>query len=326
MYRPKVTPAIRTMTAIAGLMMLSALPSSAQTLRIAKSPDTTITYTPLDVGIRAGLFKELGLSLEISGFGGDARLAQAAVADAFDIGFGGAATLGFEIKGTPVTAVASIMDTMAWLSLQVPANSPIKSLKDLRGKKVAVPTPGSLTVYVLRDVERRMNWPRDSIQAVSLGSPTAMYAGMKAGQVDALVTALDGGYGLEARGEGRNAVNFGPDFGKFHSLIIYASNTMIKNHPDQLKSFLKGWLQSVAYTQKNKDKSLPAMMAVTHPPEPVVSRSYDELASAYSTSGRFDPAAIKREIDSLVELGIVDRSDADSVKLSDLYTGAFLPN
>ncbi len=49
-----------------------------------------------------------GLDIEISGFGGDAKLQQAMAADAVDIGLGSGPGMAFIVKGSPVKAIAAM--------------------------------------------------------------------------------------------------------------------------------------------------------------------------------------------------------------------------
>ena len=60
----------------------------AETLRVGKAGREAFSFVPADIGARTGLFKRHGADIEISSFGGDARLQQAMAADGIDIGLG----------------------------------------------------------------------------------------------------------------------------------------------------------------------------------------------------------------------------------------------
>src|SRR5258705_331190 len=68
-------------------------------LRVGKAQAQTFAFVPADVGVEAGIFKKHGLDVEISNFGGDAKLLQALSADAIDIAMGGGPTFAFIVKG-----------------------------------------------------------------------------------------------------------------------------------------------------------------------------------------------------------------------------------
>src|SRR5262249_44852078 len=67
-----------------GLMFvaLSVSIASAETLRVGKAGREAFSFVPVDVGARTGIFRNHNLDLEISSFGGDARIQQAMAADA----------------------------------------------------------------------------------------------------------------------------------------------------------------------------------------------------------------------------------------------------
>jgi ABC-type nitrate/sulfonate/bicarbonate transport system substrate-binding protein len=74
--------------AFAVTVSMVAGPSSgaAETLRIGKAGREAFSFVPVDVGAQIGIFKKHGLDLEISSFGGDARIQQAMTADGIDVG------------------------------------------------------------------------------------------------------------------------------------------------------------------------------------------------------------------------------------------------
>ena len=55
-------------------------------------------------------FKKHGIDVEISSFGGDARVQQAMAADGIDIGLGSGPGLAFIVKGSPVKGIAAMAD------------------------------------------------------------------------------------------------------------------------------------------------------------------------------------------------------------------------
>ena len=62
--------------------------ASAETLRVGKAGRDAFSFVPADIGARTGIFRQYGVDIEISSFGGDARLQQAMAADGIDVGLG----------------------------------------------------------------------------------------------------------------------------------------------------------------------------------------------------------------------------------------------
>src|SRR3954463_8227085 len=72
--------ALRWAAAISAVSLVVALAvpaNAAEKIRVGKAVPFAWTFTPLDVGIQAGIFAKNGLDIEASSFGGDARMQQA---------------------------------------------------------------------------------------------------------------------------------------------------------------------------------------------------------------------------------------------------------
>src|SRR4051812_48949369 len=82
---------------LAFMLTLVALPASAETLRVGKAGREAFSFVAADVGAAEGLYKKNGLDIEISSFGGDARLQQAMTADGIDVGLGSGPGLAFVV-------------------------------------------------------------------------------------------------------------------------------------------------------------------------------------------------------------------------------------
>src|SRR5450759_3273015 len=125
---------------------VTAIPAGAETLRVGKAGRDAFSFVPVDIGMRTGIFKKNGLDIEISSFGGDARVQQAMAADGIDIGLGSGPGLAFIAKGSPVKGIAAMAGPPLLLAIVVRPDGP-KTAADLKGKKVSVSTAGSLTYW-----------------------------------------------------------------------------------------------------------------------------------------------------------------------------------
>jgi len=177
--------------------------SAADTVRVGKAVPFAWTFTPIDVGIETGLFAKQGLELTVTGFAGDARVQQALVSDSIDFGLGSGAGMGFLAKGVPAKAVAAMAGAPMNMSLVVSYDSPIKSLDQIKGKKIGITTVGSLTDWLLKRVVADRKWAPNDVTAVTVGGMDSTKAALKTGQIDGVVIALELGYALEAAKEWR---------------------------------------------------------------------------------------------------------------------------
>ena len=113
---------------------------AAQKISVSKAVGEAWTFLPLDVGQKYGIFARNGLDVNIVNFQGDAKLQQGLAADSVSFGLGSGPGMAFAAKGAPAFAVAAYFGAPKNISVIVGENSPIKMVKDLKGKTIAIST------------------------------------------------------------------------------------------------------------------------------------------------------------------------------------------
>src|ERR1700684_890302 len=166
------------------LLALSAQAASAETLRVGKAGREAFSFVPLDVGVRTGIFKQHGLDIQIANFGGDAKLQQAMAADAIDIALGSGPGLAFIVKGSPVRGIAAMAGPPLLFALVVRNDDSVKTVDDLKGRKIGVSTVGSVTSWIISEVSRQRGWGFDGITQVPIGENAARVAGARGKRLD----------------------------------------------------------------------------------------------------------------------------------------------
>jgi NitT/TauT family transport system substrate-binding protein len=126
---------------------LASTAAAEDTLRLAVGAPNNWDTCVSDVGVRAGIFKKHGLALDLLYTQGGGETIQAVIAGSADIGIAAGTTgvLGAFAKGAPLRIIAAGTTGAGDLYWYVPANSPIKSFKDLDGKTVGYSTNGAST-------------------------------------------------------------------------------------------------------------------------------------------------------------------------------------
>ncbi|HEX9144163.1 MAG TPA: ABC transporter substrate-binding protein [Candidatus Binatia bacterium] len=295
--------------------------SAAETLRVGKSVPQAFSFVPLDVGIKNGIFKKNGLEIESSAFAGDAKMQQAMAADSIDIGIGSGPAMAFIVKGAPIKAIAAMAGRPLLLTLAVRADGSVKSVADLRGKKVGVSTVGSLTYWVADELSRQQGWGAGGIAVTPVGTFKSMLAALKTKQIDGMVTDVATAYEMEKSGTGKILFRFGDLVKDFHIHVIFATNKGIGSRPDALRAFMKGWFETIGFMRKNKANTVDIAKDIMETDAEISGRVYDELMPMFSDDGKFDAKALAVLSRSYVELQILDK-EPDMTKL---YTEAFLP-
>ena len=288
-------------------------------LRIGTPEAVGFNFYMLDAGIDLGIFRKYDLDIERIDVEGGAKLHQAMAAGSLDIALGGGTDLLFVAKGSPEKAVAVLGTAPANLAVLVRGDSPIKTIEDLKGKKIAATTVGSLTSWFAQEIARREGWGVDGVTLVYLGGNESMLAGLATKTVDAVSGSLEVGHIRGAQGKYRMIVKGGAFVHDFVASVIYASNATIAERPDALRRFLKGWFEMVAYLRRHKQEAIPLMAKIMKAPEDAVARIYDDEIDSYPTDGRFDRHSLHIVEQALVDFHRIDKMPDDSALLTEAY-------
>jgi ABC-type nitrate/sulfonate/bicarbonate transport system substrate-binding protein len=307
---------------VAAAVVAASAAHAADKVRVGKSVNQPFAFAPLEIGTAEGIWAKHGLEVEVIVFAGDAKLQQGLVTGAVDFGLGSGPAMGFLAKGVPAKAVGALANEPLSMGLIVGPSPAIQKPDDLKGKKIGVTTAGSLSYWLARELSRQMGWGSTGIEPVALGAMTAMVAALKLGQVDGVVLSASQGYALEKTGDGRLLLEFGTYIKDFHTHVIFATDTMIANKPDQVRRFLAGWKDVIAFMVANKAETVRIARQVTGLDEAIENREYDDVMPMMSRDLRFSPKALDAIGDSFPEMEIMPVKP----DMRTLYTEQFLDN
>jgi NitT/TauT family transport system substrate-binding protein len=290
-------------------------------LRVGKAIQNSFNFAMTDVGIGSGVFKANGLDISPVTFTGATRVQQALTSNDIDIGASTGQDMGFVFKGLPAKAVGEISHKPYETEMMVKADSPIKSAADLKGKKVGVSNIRGYPSWLVIQLSRHQGWGDDGMTLIATGSQPASIAALRTGQVDAWPGDLGAGIEMTQSHEVRVLLNFGDVVPPFVNTALYASNTLIAQHPDLVRRFLKAWYENIAWANAHKKETVDLLVPILHLKPDTVAQIYDRLMPTESTDGHFNPEAMKTMPSAIVQLGILDNEP----DLSTAYTEAFLP-
>jgi NitT/TauT family transport system substrate-binding protein len=303
------------------LAALSAQSATADTLRVGKAGREAFSFVPADVGARSGLFKKHNLDLEISSFGGDARIQQAMAADAIDVALGSGPGMAFITKGSPVKGIAAMAGPPLLFALVVRSDDSVKTPDDLKGRKVGVSTVGSVTSWIVSEVSRQKGWGFDGVTQVPIGEDASRIAALKSKALDAAIVNLAVALNYVQRGEGRILLRFNELLKDFHVHVIFATNKAIAAKPAALTAFMAGWFDTIAFMRANRAATVAIAKDVMQTDEPTTAAIYDELMPMFSDTGHFEPKALAVLARSFVDMKTLP-TEPD---MKSLYTEQFLP-
>src|SRR5215510_4850508 len=290
-------------------------------VRLGKAVPNSFAFGATEVGIEAKIFEAEGIEIEVTSFRGDAQLQQALAAGSLDVGLGSGPGLGFRAKGAPAIGVAAMYGPPANLALVLPFHSPIRTIADLKGKRIGVTTAGSLTDWLVRELSRQQGWGSDGMQILPLGQMQARLAAIQRGELDGMVIEAATGYELEEAGKAKNFLLFGDIAKDFYTHVIFATDDLIEKRPDLLRRFLRGWFKTIAFMKANKDFMVASDSKTIEVKPRFAAKIYDAQIAGFSVDGAWSPAAIDVIRHSLKELGIF----AAVPEAKAIYNDQFVP-
>ncbi len=200
-----------------------------------------------ELGQRAGIFKKHNLQLEILWTSGGGETMQAVISGSVDIGTS-AGTLGVfaaYVKGAPVRIIGAQAtgDDAFWY---VRADSPIKTIADMKGKTIAYSTNGSSTnANVLAIIDQY----KVDAKPVATGNAGSTFTQVMSGQVDVGWSAPPFMLAPLAKGDIR-VVARSTDLPlvKGHSIRVNIANAdNLAKKPDVFKRFAQAYRETIEW-------------------------------------------------------------------------------
>ncbi|MBN3763491.1 ABC transporter substrate-binding protein [Burkholderia sp. Ac-20365] len=191
-----------------------------------------------------GYYKDAGLDVTLVEGNGSATTAQLVATNRAQIAYADAVAVSQLIaKGAPMKVVSTIYQSNP-NEVSALKKSGIKSVKELVGKKVGVPS-GSSQTTMLPLFLKANGLSESDVNLINMPM-TSMVPTLLQGQVDAILGSIDS-YQIQLEAQGAQLNNFRfADYGvPTVSTSIFVNNTYLKDNPDVVKKFiaasLKGW-------------------------------------------------------------------------------------
>lgn len=153
--------------------------------------------------------------------------------------------------GAPIKSVINYYgsDAATFLGFYVPSGSPIRSARDLIGKKVGVNTLGGQAEADLHDYLRKAGLSETDVKKVQLVAlpPPNTEDALRRGQID--VAGLSGQFQQRAEADGglRLLVSDYQEYGAFNGGPYVFRNDFIARHPDAVRAFVAGVAKAIEW-------------------------------------------------------------------------------
>lgn len=217
-------------------------------------------HAPFFVGVKKGFYRDEGLDVKVEPGSGSGSVAQA-------IGNGngefaavdGGTMMNLVSKGLKVRAIMGILEQSP-LAVVYNEAKPIKSVKDLVGKKIGV-TPGEAPLILLPAVLKSAGVDKDQVHLVNAdaASKDAMMLG---GQVDGV---LNFGFlavpPLEERGMKVGLIKYADNGVNVPGLSLIASTDYLASHAETTKKFLRATIKAYEYSIAHPEEAIDILIS-----------------------------------------------------------------
>jgi NitT/TauT family transport system substrate-binding protein len=243
----------QTIIATALVSSIASVALAADTLRLAIGQRGKWDGAVAELGKRAGIFKTHGIDLEILWSSGGGETMQAVISGSVGIGMaaGTLGVLGAFAKGAPIRIISAQAtgDDAYWY---VRADSPVRSMADMKGRTMAYSTAGSSTNSNVLALIDHFNV---EAKPVSTGGPSPTFTMVMTGQIDAGWSAPPFGIETVRKGEIRVVVRATDlPLVKNHTVRVNVANLQsLQSKPDVYARFGKAYRETIAWMYASED-------------------------------------------------------------------------
>lgn len=247
-------------------------------------------YSDLYVAADYGIFKKHGLNAQIVRINDSSQLVPSLASGSVQIGVGVAQDSAKAImKGAELRYIAM---SEPHYNLEMWASPSVKTIQDLKGKKVAITSPGSESDYGLTALLRSKGMKRSDVTAVFVKGIPAEVAALESGAVSAILTQPPNGTQSREKGAHRLASLAGLPF-PLGAYTVQAS--YLKQNPEVVKRFVAAETESLQYLRSHKQETMASIQKHSGVKNAALAEyAYDFFLDVWSTSPAVDPAIIKQ--------------------------------
>ena len=272
--------------------------SGAQELRKihVAIPAVSPASTTFAVAKDRGYYREEGLDVELIVMP-SAVAVQALIGGNVKFATVGGAGLPPALRGAPIRFLFTTFSRpMFWLF----AKPEIRSIGDLKGKRVGVSSLGSGPDSILRDLLKKhgIEGGREVV-IMPMGAGTARFGALKAGSVDAAMLSIPSNFLAQEAGF-RELVSFiEQDIVELQGSIL-ASEQLLESEPALAEKFVRGALKGFRAFRDNRSGTIQVLTRFLRLKEEMVAKIYDLIRPGMTQDGTISEALQRKSLEHIV--------------------------
>ncbi|MGH7825642.1 MAG: ABC transporter substrate-binding protein [Candidatus Binatia bacterium] len=266
--------------------------AEAQKIRIAVSnPD--MSFLSGGVAKFKGFFKEEGLEAELIQMNANVSIAALAAGN-IDYNLILQSIVTGNLRGLPIKVAGILIERPNHVAVVSPK---IKAYADLKGKKIAVSSFGSLTDILARLTTKHFKLdPNTDVQFVAAGSSSARLAQLQSGLVDACFVSPPAN--LKAESLGFKSLVYVRDILVFPVNGVGVHEQKLRNNRGEIKKTLRALLKANRFILDNRKGAIEVLAKWGRTKLPDAEEAYDATATNFSRNLIVSDETLEKVINS----------------------------
>jgi NitT/TauT family transport system substrate-binding protein len=288
---------------------LSAEPIALQEVKIGYTSTSTSVF-PIEFARRKGFFREEGLNIVMIVMRTNVIM-NALLTRGIDYGTPATSVIRAAANDLPVKAVAVLTGRPDYF---LAAKKEFKSLRDLKGKRIAIGTFGAAADIALRTVLRQEGLdPEREVIRLQMGGGDSRFAALVGGTVDA--TILNFPFNLQAEKLGFNVLLWLGERLEMPLSGVGVRDETIQKNPGQVLGLLRAIHRALLVAKANPEETIQAFMEWARVDRELATKSYELGTKSWPDNLIISDVAIKAVVDqALTELKIRGPIPLDKVR------------
>jgi ABC-type nitrate/sulfonate/bicarbonate transport system substrate-binding protein len=307
----KVYVALAALSAAAILLPGAA---QAQSNKLTVGMPTTppnVVHMPVVVAQDLGLFKKYGVTVEMIPLDGGVKVFRAMLAGNLDVGQAPAALT--EVGISKGAQVKMILATLSKFEASMVVRDNIKTMADLKGKRIGIQQPGGFADILSKTVLRAAKINPKDVNFVSIA--TEDVPALVADQVDTAILHVEQEMQAKEKVPSLHAIARLWELQPKQLYTVYAvKESTIKDKAAALEGFTKAVIEATRIIYSDKAKVMPIMVKRTGYPEKIVSQTYDLLAKSciWDANTGLLPERVNFTADLMTKVGNIEKGKTPS--------------
>ena len=214
-------------------------------------PQANLNYLSIYTADAKGFFRDEGLENETVVISGPLSIAALLSGDVDYSGAGGSG-MRAALKGAPIKGIMFQADKVTFYLV---VDQTIKSAGDLKGKKIAIGSPGDTQDRIMTMFAERAGVAARDIIRISMGADTnTRVMAVKSGAANA--TTVDPGGLIFAKKEGLTSLGFLGDLFPMPFQGFVTVEKTLRDNPGQIKRWLRGVLRGLMFVRDRPEEAV----------------------------------------------------------------------